>query len=170
MIRRALPTESHQIQKYGLAALVRNPAMYGLATACAGAAESVAVLLPAIVMIPKMMRAIPPTTAISGRIGAGNAGKAEDDQEEDGSLDDDMPERDLEACRPVPGKGGIDGGNQGRARGKRPGKPDQETQAPALRGSRIPTLQLPYVYTRYLPGGYMNPAPMSGSCRASVTE
>src|SRR5512138_1208370 len=64
-IRRALPTESHQIQKYGLAALVRSPAAYGPRPPAAGAALMLAVRLPAIVIAPKTTSAMPPMIAIA---------------------------------------------------------------------------------------------------------
>ena len=65
----ALPTESHQIQKYGLAALVRSPASYGLVTAPSGVVSRDAFLLPAIVRTPKTTSAMPPTTAMSASYG-----------------------------------------------------------------------------------------------------
>ena len=127
-IKRALPTESHQIQKYGFAALVTSPAMYGFSTACAGAVLRLAVLLPTIVRIPKMMSAMPPITAIAVVYGCATACKAENDQEKYRGLDNDMAERDPEPGRPVTFQGSIDGGDQRGAGGERSREADKEAK------------------------------------------
>ena len=94
----ALPIESHQIQKYGFAALVMRPAMIGIAMPDrAGERDMVADLLPAIVRTPNAMRAIPPIPADDVRVREGDRGKSHDDQDEDDGLCDYVAERYLQA-------------------------------------------------------------------------
>ena len=127
-ITMALPTESHQIQKYGLAALVRSPARYGFVTAPSGVVSRDAFLLPANRHDAKNNQCDAPDNSDERLIRACHCGQAENDQQEDDSLDNHVPERDFQAGGPVPGKGRLNGSDKCRAGCKCSGKADNKSK------------------------------------------
>jgi len=75
LINRALPTENHQIQKYGFAILVTRPAIRGDCVPFDGEIkERVAFRAERIVITPNTTSATPPTTAINSEEPAGRKG------------------------------------------------------------------------------------------------